>query len=596
VRVPFTLAKIKGTGPRLIEMFRADGFLPIGALALSLYPFIITSAAAYSQSLNSALLERYLVACIYNLIFFSLMLISIRFLQPRLLRTCVSIGLWAFLGIFTFVSIYHFSLYGQLVGLPSIYAVMDITGQETREYLGTIFRYDYALWALLAVAPLSLATRYCFLGSLPQRNGFVFGLMSVGLLIALSYVGLQKTFLYTNNPIIFFVEGVEEAIIQKNEMREVNADMAIEKQTAVQNKDSEPATHILIIGEATTRRHMSFYGYNRATSPNLTKLRSELYVGQDVCSSRGTTISSLIEMLSFATHDDHSLVFKAPNLIQLMKLAGYETYWISNQQSIGFSDTWSGIFSSSADNRVFVNKRGWGEGVSLDEKLFQPFTDALSDHAAKRFIIIHLMGGHAAYELRYPSDFAKFDTTDGIDPRVLSKDKVSFVARYGPLKALFSPKSFTSQYNAYDNAMFYNDFVVSQFIKKVQGLKRVTVTYIPDHGEALGETSDFVGHIDGQAPKQVYEIPLLFYFSPDLKNELAKRLGTFKLNLTKPFQTDRIIQTLLDLYKISYPLARPNESLFSDSFEPKSRFCDSLKPSPPILTSSSNRQSLSIAR
>ena len=52
------------------------------------------------------------------------------------------------------------------------------------------------------------------------------------------------------------------------------------------------------------------------------------------------------------------------------------------------------------------------------------------------------------------------------------------------------------------------------------------------------------------------------------------RLEIFKRNLKKPFQSDHLIHTLLDLYKADNPNVRKNSSLFDESFALGPRFCD----------------------
>jgi heptose-I-phosphate ethanolaminephosphotransferase len=135
----------------------------------------------------------------------------------------------------------------------------------------------------------------------------------------------------------------------------------------------------------------------------------------------------------------------------------------------------------------------------------------------------------------------------------------------------------TARYNQYDNAVLYNDYIMSEIIELVKRAAGTSLTYLSDHGEALGERG-IVGHFDSVMPRQVYEIPLLFSLSESKKSELRDRLEVFRRNLTKPFQTDSLIHTLLDLYGVGHEAWRPERSLFSAQYTSGQRFCDTLEP------------------
>src|SRR5512133_3800890 len=93
----------------------------------------------------------------------------------------------------------------------------------------------------------------------------------------------------------------------------------------------------------------------------------------------------------------------------MAKKAGYKTFWISNH------GTRSGIislFASHADVVEFTNRGGSrGEG-SLDEVLMPSFEQALDDPAPLKLILVHMLGGHPAYNFRYPKAYARFDGVD----------------------------------------------------------------------------------------------------------------------------------------------------------------------------------------
>jgi heptose-I-phosphate ethanolaminephosphotransferase len=302
---------------------------------------------------------------------------------------------------------------------------------------------------------------------------------------------------------------------------------------------------------------MSLFGYVRKTTPTLDRLKPELEIAADACSSQTTTIAQMKELLTFATREDPSPLFRAPSLVQIMKSEGFKIYWLSNQQMVGPTDTWSAVFSKPADLRIFTDKRGGFEGASHDGKLLPLLREALTDPADHRFIVLHLMGTHVHYDLRYPREFARFNDRRGVHPGVLQKGGW-----------------YITRYTQYDNAVLYNDYILGEIISRLKAVERGTLTYVSDHGEVLGETSSATGHWGGNMPRQGYQVPLLFYLTPKVKTELGERLAVFRRNLAVPIQTDRLIHTLLDLYDIRDEEWRPERSLFSPHFSASPRQCD----------------------
>jgi heptose-I-phosphate ethanolaminephosphotransferase len=308
---------------------------------------------------------------------------------------------------------------------------------------------------------------------------------------------------------------------------------------------------------------MSLYGYPRDTTPELKKFASELDIATDACSSRSTTTEQLKELLTFATRENPKPLTTAPTLIQLMKAGGFKTYWLTNQQLAGQYDRWAGIFSKPADERHLINMRGTEEGISYDENLLPHLKQVLADPSSSRkFVVVHLLGTHQSYDLRYPPRFGRFNDLAGIDGRFLSKGHSAWN---------------TWLYNTYDNAVLYNDFIVSQIIGEAKKVDRATVTFLSDHGESLGEEVQWFGHYPESGPRQLYEIPLMFFSSPSFQGDLGEKLAQLRNNLNQPVQSDQLMHTFLDLYGIEHPLFQAGHSLLRANFQPAQRYCDTFE-------------------
>lgn len=99
-----------------------------------------------------------------------------------------------------------------------------------------------------------------------------------------------------------------------------------------------PRTFVLVIGESTSRDRMSLYGYKRPTTPELEQLKQQypdnLSVFNDVVTSRPYTIEALQQILTFASQTEPELFNSRPSIMNMMKQAGFKTFWITNQQTM----------------------------------------------------------------------------------------------------------------------------------------------------------------------------------------------------------------------------------------------------------------------
>ena len=121
-----------------------------------------------------------------------------------------------------------------------------------------------------------------------------------------------------------------------DEMKQVDANLSLFDDIQLladlkQEQADLPSTHIVVIGESTSRLHMSLYGYERQTNPKLESMKKELKIFNNVFASRPNTIESLEQVLTFANQEHPDLYKTKPSLMAILKQAGYKLYWISNQ-------------------------------------------------------------------------------------------------------------------------------------------------------------------------------------------------------------------------------------------------------------------------
>ncbi|MCE6978972.1 phosphoethanolamine transferase CptA [Pseudomonas frederiksbergensis] len=312
---------------------------------------------------------------------------------------------------------------------------------------------------------------------------------------------------------------------------------------------NQPATLVLVIGESTNRQRMSLYGYPRETTPELDKLKDQLAVFDNVITPRPYTIEALQQVLTFADEENPDLYLSTPSLVSMMKQAGYKTFWITNQQTMTKRNTMLTTFSEQADEQVYLNNNRNQNAAQYDGDVIAPFNKALADAAPRKLIVVHLLGTHMSYQYRYPPTFNKFTDRKGV-PDGVHDDQVP-------------------TYNSYDNAVLYNDFVVSSLIKDYAKTDpNGFLLYLSDHGE---DVFDSIGHKtlgrnESKPTAPMYTIPFMAWASPKWRETHD---WSFAGDLGRPYSSSQLIHTWADLAGLSFDELDRSKSLVSDSFKPR---------------------------
>ncbi len=307
-----------------------------------------------------------------------------------------------------------------------------------------------------------------------------------------------------------------------------------------------PGTLVLVIGESTTREHMSIYGYPRPTSPRLEALREHLTVFDGVVAPRPYTIEALQQVLTFADQENPNLYLTQPSLMNVMKQAGYKTFWITNQQTLTQRNTMLTNFSEQTDEQFYLNHSRSQNSFQFDGAVLDPFAKVLADPAPRKFIVVHLLGTHMRYDYRYPPEFAKFEDRKGLPDWVTDKH--------------------LEMINHYDNAVLYNDFVVSSLIERLGGAGgRALLLYFSDHGEDVYATGnhDFIGRNEAKPTPPMYTIPFLLWRSPAWE---AEHPHSFAGQTGRLYQTSHLIHTWADLVGLTFEGYDPTKSVVSKTY------------------------------
>jgi heptose-I-phosphate ethanolaminephosphotransferase len=69
--------------------------------------------------------------------------------------------------------------------------------------------------------------------------------------------------------------------------------------------------------------------------------------------------------------------------MNIMKQAGYKTFWITNQQTMTKRNTMLTNFSQQADEQFYLNNSRDQNSRSYDENVIEPFQKVLADPAER---------------------------------------------------------------------------------------------------------------------------------------------------------------------------------------------------------------------
>ena len=336
-------------------------------------------------------------------------------------------------------------------------------------------------------------------------------------------------------------------------LRQKLIDNKASNKISMSNKDRSQ-TYIFLIGESINRNHIYSYGYHRNTTPNITRLENKLTVFNDVISSHAQTNASLRLALTEANIKNKKSYRDALSVIDSANLAGFKTWWISNQQPL--RSVFASI-SSQADHVEFISNDYQGVETNRYDGFMLPYVqDALNDTAEHKVIFIHMMGSHAQYANRYPPEFRQFDdnNVEAFDKNI-SQGKIDSI-------------------NEYDNSIYYTDWIFNQILESLQrskgGIK--ALTFFSDHGEEIFDQKNIKGHSPDNVTANMVEIPMITWTSADYKQSYSRQHTAMHENTSRGFKLDNFFHFANDLIGLNSSQIKQEHSLSSTKYlEPSQR-------------------------
>jgi heptose-I-phosphate ethanolaminephosphotransferase len=477
--------------------------------------------------------------------------------KARAIAGTVGVVLW----LSSLVGLGYFCIYGQQFSQSVIFIMFESNIAESSEYFAQYFAwwmvpvylaYSFGAWLLWRrVRPLGFSRKQALLLSLALFVGVLAYPLGKQIYKRPTLAQAFEKFEARVEPAVPWqlVVGYRKYLEQLSDMQLLLADNA--KIAPLQNMLDKhvdlPSTLVLVLGESTNRQRMSLYGYPRATTPKLDKLREQLAVFDNVVTPRPYTIEALQQVLTFADEKNPDAYLTTPSIMNMMKQAGYKTYWITNQQTMTKRNTMLTTFSKQADEQVYLNNNLNQDARQYDGDVLAPFNKILGDAAPRKLIIIHLLGTHMSYKYRYPAEFDQFNDRQGV-PAWVTDDQLP-------------------TYNSYDNAVLYNDFVVASLIENFAATKpNGFLLYLSDHGEAVFDSPEgsVLGRNEGKPTAPMYTIPFMLWTSEQWR---ANNPADYTTALSRPYSSANLIHTWANLAGLSFAELDTSKSLVSADFK-----------------------------
>lgn len=442
--------------------------------------------------------------------------------------------------IISFIELAHLFFLKSPINIISLMAIGNTHFSEATEFLDTKgYSRLFLLIPYLVIVYLSFKNE-------PKRISEPKIVYTIFLVFSVIFIGenlIHKRLIRKGSPhLVKTVASFIQTVKTLNQIDNTHLARTVDVQ---EEKSQLNKTIVLILSESTSRNHMQLYGYDKQNNPLLSK-RDDLAVYTDVIAGYSNTITSVTRSLSNLNINQADTIIPDLDILDLMNSAGYKTYWISNQPPIGIWETWITLMAKKAQKTVFVNRHSSSSREatqirSYDEKLFEPFEEALQDSAEDKFIVLHLMGNHTAYNRRYPAEY----------------DKWSGYGEYEQTRA------------EYANSILYNDFVVNKLIDILDKEKGVSsAIYTSDHGENVYDELDNCGHDYGAVlPRSNVEIPFVMWASEKYKDEFPTKSALIYNRTEVPYKTDDLFNTIADLSGIEAQFVDSTRSVIHPAYD-----------------------------
>ncbi|MCM1489654.1 MAG: phosphoethanolamine transferase [Muribaculum sp.] len=471
----------------------------------------------------------------------------------RLLAS-IAIGIYILLCLINFVS---FAFYDFGISHKMLMLMSETNPSETMDFFDTFFEKtcDF-LSAGTLVCIAGICVMYVMIRMLPGKV-FMIATSVMTIIGACFFIFFAASASYGRNSLSMLLRTAKNVVEVYRENRQINSMM--QKMQTYVNYDKVQSEHkafnmIVIFGESADQSHLSLYGYPLPTTPCLDTMSDSLYVFRDVLASSKFTSDNMERMLTLKKDSDSDGWWRHPMLIDIMNAAGYQTFWLSNQERTGIWSNATAVMSSRAGSVKYIGKTSSEDHLlqKYDADLIPELEKALSDTVNPKWIGLHLMGSHFAYRNRYPEDRQHFSSTDIMQRRPrewMNRSKYETAADY-------------------DNSIRYTDSVVGRIFDIVAHQKQPSVViYLSDHGENVFDDRDY----NGRDLKHV-RIPFVLYANDAYRHLNPGVMRNVEKSLSRKATSADLPHAVLSLTGTDAPEYSPTSDFLSPEYKAGVRY------------------------
>lgn len=289
--------------------------------------------------------------------------------------------------------------------------------------------------------------------------------------------------------------------------------------------EKKPLNIVIIVMDTVRPDHLSTYGYNRETSPNLSKLAESSKVYYNAYSTSGWTVpahaslfTGIFPIVHKATQELWWLNDNLKTLAEILLSKGYKTVGIVgnpmlrkhlnfDQGFIKYYETWKYAEKNAKENPAYFLFR---------ETLIK------RDKTKPHFIFVNLIEPHSPY-----------DSSRHFYNKFVSDPSVKIESNMWPFlftgQKRFSEKEIKHLNELYDAEIFYTDYLIGKMVDALQeeDLWDDTIFIVTsDHGENIGD-HEMMDHVFSLY-ESIIRIPLLIHypklFEPGSKEDRVVQL------------------------------------------------------------------------
>ena len=403
--------------------------------------------------------------------------------------------------IITALAAYYMDTFGVIVDINMIDNIMQTSASE----LSGLLTLSLAIRSLFfGIIPAYLVIKYCpkaaSIGAELKSRGLLLGLLVIILVVLVlpfsasyaSFIREHKTTRFYANPTYTAYSVIKYGTQQFNVAKKVPLKL-IAQDAVVLKTSAKPELIIMVVGETARADRFSLNGYARETNPMLAKQDVISLSNVSSCgTSTAVSVPCMFSALGRKSYDK-AIALNQQNSLDVLVNDGVEVLWRDNNSDskgvatrIKYEDYKTPILNTVCDA---TECRDIGMLTGLD--------DYIAARPGKEILIVlHQMGNHGPeYYKRYPKQFEQFKPvcTTG-ELRDCSQAQID---------------------NAYDNAILYTDYFLSNVIdllKKYDDTHATAMLYVSDHGESLGEHGLYLHAAPYMiAPKEQTHVPAIVW-------------------------------------------------------------------------------------